>query len=291
MDNKEKSKIDPVCGMVLDGSNTNEKFFIEISGKKYFFCGNGCFDRFKLTPNKFMGQPAIRLDNVWKIFDMGAVKTEVLKGISLNVWPGEFVAIIGSSGSGKSTSLNMIGLLDRPTSGKIFLHGQDVSLLDDNQRAELRTKSFGFVFQQFNLIPWLTAKENVTMPLIFSGGTVSDQEAEKRFASVDLKERMTHRPFELSGGEQQRTAFLRALINDPEIILGDEPTGNLDSQTGNKLLDLIIGLNKKEKKTLIIITHDADIARKADQVITLKDGRTVADHHVYQKQYTETSYA
>lgn len=280
-----QSKIDPVCGMDLSK-------YVDVVKTLYreealYFCGKGCEDRFKKNPDKFQGEPFIKLINIWKIFKLGEVEIKVLRGLNLNIWEGDFIAIIGSSGSGKSTALNMMGLLDRPTSGQIFLNGKDASLLKDEERAELRSKTFGFVFQQYNLIPWLTAFENATLPLIFSGRKIKTDRLDARFKEIGLKERMAHRPFELSGGEQQRTALLRALANDPEIILGDEPTGNLDSETGNKLLEMLIGLNKTQKKTLIIVTHDADIAEKADQIITLKDGHLVRDHQVHRKAYTE----
>ncbi len=252
-------------------------------GEPFYFCGKDCEDRFKKDPDKFQGEPLIKLNKVWKIFNMGGMETQVLRGLDMHVWEGDFVAIIGHSGSGKSTALNMIGLLDRPTSGNIFLNNKDVSRLFDDARAELRSKTFGFVFQQYNLIPWLTAFENTTLPLIFSRKKIEVDKITANFEDIGLKERMTHRPFELSGGEQQRTALLRALANDPEIILGDEPTGNLDSATGNKILEILITLNKSRKKTLIIVTHDEDIAAQADQVIAFKDGRLVRGHQVHKK--------
>lgn len=257
------------------------------NGKSVYFCGKGCEGRFKKDPDKFQGDPLIKLQDVWKIFNLGGMETKVLRGLGLHVWKGDFVAIIGASGSGKSTALNMIGLLDRPTSGRIFLNGKDVSLLGDDERAGLRSETFGFVFQQYNLIPWLTAYENAALPLVFSGKKIGTETLEARFQAIGLKERLNHRPFELSGGEQQRAALLRALANDPEIILGDEPTGNLDSATGNKILEMLIDLNKARKKTLIVVTHDADIAEKADQIITFKDGRLVRDHQIHRKIYTE----
>ncbi len=285
--NKEiiSNKKDPVCGMDLSEFSDIPEY--SYNDKKFYFCGEDCADKFKNNPGKFTKEPLIRLKNIWKIFKTGDTKTEVLRGLNLNIWPGDFVAIIGASGSGKSTALNMIGLLDRPTSGEMLLKGNDVSLLNEEERAELRSKVFGFIFQQYNLIPWLTAYENVTMPLIFSGKNIETMNFENKFENIGLKERMTHRPFELSGGEQQRVALLRALANDPDIIIGDEPTGNLDSKTGNKILEILINLNKLEKKTLIIVTHDADIAEKADQVITIKDGHLVRDHKIHRKIYTE----
>lgn len=268
--------IDPVCGMDLAEFGENLRF-----------CGKWCEERFKKEPGRFQGEPLIKLENVWKVFKMGGAETKVLRGLNLHIWKGDFVVIIGASGSGKSTTLNMAGLLDRPTSGKIFLAGKDVSLLKDEERAQLRSKTFGFVFQQYNLIPWLTAFENVFLPLIFAGKNVKEDRLTEQFRILGMEERMNHRPFELSGGEQQRVALLRALANDPEIILADEPTGNLDSATGNKILEMLIDLHQKQKKTLIIVTHDADIAAKATQIISLKDGKTIRDHQVHRKKYTE----
>ncbi|MBU4299536.1 ABC transporter ATP-binding protein [Patescibacteria group bacterium] len=232
-------------------------------------------------------EPLLKLSNIWKIFKLGNMETQVLKGLSINIWKGDFTAIIGASGSGKTTVLNMLGLLDRPSSGRIFLEGKDVSLLKDEERAELRSKKFGFVFQQYNLMPWLTAYENITLPAVFAGKNINSERLKKQIQEIGLQERVTHRPFELSGGEQQRVALLRALSNDPEIILGDEPTGNLDSATGNKILELLTNLNKIQKKTLVIVTHDADIAGKADQIIALKDGQIVKNHQAQRKMYTE----
>jgi putative ABC transport system ATP-binding protein len=279
-------KIDPVCGMDLTGDD--DITAVSHKGTSFYLCGRGCEDRFKKKPDKFQGTPLITLDNVWKIFKLSKdVEVKVLRGLNLHIWEGDFVAIIGSSGSGKSTSLNMMGLLDRPTSGRISLRGEDVSKLSDDRRADLRSQTFGFVFQQYNLIPWLTAYENVTLPLIFSGRKLETKEVGKRFQEIGLTERIGHRPFELSGGEQQRAALMRSLVNDPEIILGDEPTGNLDSVTGSKILEMLIDLNKTHKKTLVIVTHDADIAERADQVITFKDGHLVRDHQAHKRAYTE----
>lgn len=281
----EQSKTDLVCGMDL--AEFIKVIKTSYKGKLFYFCGKYCKDKFEKDPEKFQKEPLIKLSNVWKIFKMGETETKVLRGLDLYIWEGDFVVIIGASGSGKSTSLNMIGLLDRPTSGKVFLKSKDISLLKDEERAELRSKTFGFVFQQYNLIPWLTAYENITLPLIFSRKHIEKNKLEARFQEIGIKERMTHRPFELSGGEQQRVALLRALANDPEIILGDEPTGNLDSATGNKILEMLIDLNKVHKRTLIIVTHDADITEKADQIITLKDGQMVGEHQFHKKIYTE----
>ena len=285
VNDKLEEKIDCVCGMDL--TEITDASIILYQNKKLYFCGEDCKKRFEINPEKFQGEPLIRLRDIWKIFKVGEVKTQVLRGLNLHIWKGDFVAIIGASGSGKSTALNMMGFLDTPTSGKIFLGNKEVSALDDEEKALLRSKIFGFVFQQYNLIPWLTAYENVSLPLIFAGRKVETEKLELDFEKIGLKDRLPHRPLELSGGEQQRVALLRALANNPEIIIGDEPTGNLDSATGNKILEMLIELNRVQGKTLIIVTHDADIAEKADQLITIKDGKVVRDHHVYKKTYTE----
>ena len=276
---------DPVCGM--DVSGLSGLRHVMHAGKTYALCGDGCEHRFKQTPDRFLGESLIRLENVWKVFDMGDTKTEVLRGINLSIWEGDFTAVIGASGSGKSTLLNMIGLLDRPTSGKVFFRGKDVSNAEDHERAILRSTAFGFVFQQYNLIPWLSALENATLPLIFSTGNTDGVKMLARFEDMGMKDRVAHRPTQLSGGEQQRTAILRALVNDPAVILGDEPTENLDSKTGNKILEMLIGLNRGEKKTLIVVTHDADIAEKADEVITIRDGEMLRDHNIHRQALTE----
>jgi putative ABC transport system ATP-binding protein len=276
---------DPVCGMNLAGLDHLDNF--SYKRKKFYFCSKFCQKRFEDEPEKFEGQPLIRLENLYKIFKNGDTETKVLNNLSLNIWQGDFVALIGASGSGKSTCLNMIGLLDRPTSGKLFVNGQDVAKISDEKRAKLRSLSFGFVFQQYNLMPWLTAYDNVWLPRIFAGKKVDKKEIEKNFERIDIKHRITHRPAHLSGGEKQRVALLRALVNDPPIIIGDEPTGNLDSATGEKILQLLLELSKKNQQTLIVVTHDAGIAERADQVLTLKDGQLVRDHKSQKKIYTE----
>lgn len=280
-----KEKTDIVCGMDLSG--IKDLSHLTHQNKDYYFCGDFCKNRFKENPEKFFENPIIGIKNVWKVFKIGDAETKALQGLNLNIWKGDFIAIIGASGSGKSTALNMVGLLDKPTSGNIYINGKDASILKDEERAELRSKFFGFVFQQYNLIPWLTAYENISLPLIFSDKELSENKIKKNLKEIGLEERATHRPFELSGGEQQRVAILRALANDPEIIIGDEPTGNLDSATGNKILEMLIGLNKSQKKTLIIVTHDADIAEMADQIIAIKDGKIIRNHQKYKKVYTE----
>jgi putative ABC transport system ATP-binding protein len=275
---------DPVCGM--DVHELTHTYQAVHEHKRMHFCSTHCRDRFKKEPKKFTGTPLISIRDMWKVFSMGDSKTEVLRGLSLNIWEGDFVVIIGPSGSGKSTALNMIGLLDRPTSGAYFLHSDDVSMLSDDERAHVRSSTFGFVFQQYNLIPWLTAYENAVMPLIFSRKRKKKVAFKHLFTEVGLGKRLQHRPTELSGGEQQRTALLRALANDPEILLADEPTGNLDSATGKLILDMLIDLYKVHKKTLLIVTHDSSIADMADQVLAFKDGRLAHDHEAQRRAYT-----
>ncbi|MEK7066163.1 MAG: ATP-binding cassette domain-containing protein [Patescibacteria group bacterium] len=277
---------DVVCGM--DVTDFSDLVSASHENKEYFFCGAGCVARFNNNPKKFLGIPLLDLHNVEKIFKLGIVETPVLRRLSLHIWEGDFVAIIGSSGSGKSTLLNMLGFLDRPTGGSILLKGKDVVNLTDNERAMARTKTFGFVFQQYNLIPWLNARDNIYLPRMFSlASSEKDDTLEKQIEFCGISSRLHHRPLELSGGEQQRVALVRALSNDPLIILGDEPTGNLDSTTGNQILSMLVDLNRKQGKTLIIVTHDADIAEQADEVITIKDGKTVRDHRVHRMEYTE----
>lgn len=222
-----------------------------------------------------MKKVVIKLDNVWKIYKMDKVEVPALSGLSLDVYEGEFVAVLGKSGSGKSTSLNMIGCLDLPTKGKIFLDGRDISTLDEDELAKIRGKKIGFIFQTFNLIPSLTALENVMLPMIFQSidKKTRVEKAKKLLEQVGLKDRMNHKQSELSGGERQRVAIARALINDPEIILADEPTGNLDSKTGNEILNILVDLHNKYKRTVIMITHDKSIASHAERIIYLADGK------------------
>lgn len=282
MEEKEAQLIiDPVCGM--DITEFTDTPSLTHKKAKRFFCGKFCAARYKQDPEKYEQIPLMKLSNVWKIFDTGTIKTEVLKGLHLHIWEGDFTVIVGPSGSGKSTTLNMVGLLDRPSTGRIFLKGEDITALDDDKRAELRSRTFGFVFQQYNLIPWLTAEENALLPLVFSTAEPNAAMLKHFFDEMVLPDRMEHRPSELSGGEQQRIALLRALVNDPAILLGDEPTGNLDSVTGGKILEILIDLHKVHKKTLLIVTHDLNIAKKADQIISFKDGRLVRNGSAQEK--------
>ena len=224
-----------------------------------------------------MKKSIIKLKNVWKVYKMGEIEVAALKEISLNIIENEFVAITGSSGSGKSTMMNLVGCLDLPTKGSIFLDNKDISELSESELSRIRGKKIGFIFQQFNLIPNLTALENVMLPLEFQD--TSTDVAEKKSIDllnlVGLGDRMHHLPSQLSGGQQQRVAIARALSNNPEVILADEPTGNLDSKSGSDVLSLLEELWKKEKKTIIMVTHDLNLAQRAKRKIQLKDGQTV----------------
>ena len=212
--------------------------------------------------------------DVTKTYMSGGRPLEVLKGIDLKVEPGEFMAIMGPSGSGKSTLLNMIGALDRPTSGKVYINGTDLSQLNDNQIADVRNTEIGFIFQFFNLIPRMDAQNNVELPMAIKG--VSRTQRKKRAMNllnlVGLGDRAHHKPSQLSGGEQQRVAIARALSNEPNLILADELTGNLDSKTGAEIMLLLKQLNKEEGKTFILITHDPQVAQNTDRLVSFKDG-------------------
>lgn len=232
-----------------------------------------------------MPTPVIKLENVWKIYQFGQIELPVLKGISLDIAPGAFVVILGPSGSGKSTMLNMVGCLDLPTKGKVLLDGQDISKMSEDQLAQIRGRKIGFVFQQFNLLSNLSALENVMIPMIFQGKSEKEriERAKSLLSSLDLSDRMEHRPMELSGGEQQRIAIARALSNDPEILVADEPTGNLDSSTGKKIMEILMNLHKDEKKTIIVVTHDPTIAGYSSQVVHIRDGQLVSNHFAEEK--------
>ena len=220
----------------------------------------------------------IKLDDVWKIYKMGDVDVPALRGLDIDVKEGEFITILGKSGSGKSTSLNMVGCLDIPTKGKVYLDGQDISKLDENELARIRGKKIGFVFQTFNLIPSLNAIENVMLPMLFQDvpENVRRKRASELLNLVGLEGRMMHKQSELSGGERQRVAIARALINNPEIILADEPTGNLDSKTGMEIMNIFKNLHR-QKKTIVMITHDKYLANYAKRIVHLKDGRAIQD--------------
>ncbi len=216
----------------------------------------------------------IKLEHIFKIYEMGENKVYALDDVSLHVAAHEFVSIIGPSGSGKSTLMNMLGCLDVPTQGRYFLDGTDISKKTDDELAEIRNKKIGFVFQGFNLLPKLTAVENVELPLIYSNVSAKErhEKAKEALAKVGLEGRIDHKPTELSGGQQQRVAIARALITDPPIILADEPTGNLDSKSGKEVMEIFKNLNANGN-TIILITHDSGVAAQAKRVVRIQDGK------------------
>lgn len=224
-----------------------------------------------------IGEPIIKLEKVIKKYSLGKIDLTVLDDVDLEVSSKKILSILGPSGSGKSTLLNIVSCLDVPTEGKVYLKGQDISLLSEDQLAAIRGKTIGFVFQQFNLLTHLTAVENVSLPAIFQKmpEAVRLSRAEKMLKDLGLENRINHRPTELSGGEQQRVAIARALINDPEIVVADEPTGNVDSKTGEKILNIIDEL-KKKGKTVIMVTHDLNVANHGDEIVNIRDGRIIS---------------
>lgn len=221
------------------------------------------------------GGPIIELKNVWKIYEMGDSKVEALRGLDLEIKRGEFVTIMGPSGSGKSTCVNMVGCLDLPSKGKVILDGQDISNLGESELAQIRGRKIGFIFQTFNLINTLNAMENVALPMVFQNLSESDRlkRAKHLLNMVELDHRLYHKPNQMSGGERQRVAIARSLANDPEVILADEPTGNLDSKTGRIVLEFLQKMHRNENKTIIMVTHDPGMAKYSERVVHLRDGQ------------------
>ena len=221
--------------------------------------------------------PMIELKDVTKIYRMGNVEVGALRGVSVTVEAGDMVAIMGASGSGKSTMMNVLGCLDVPTSGQYFLEGEDVGRLGDDRLAEIRNRKIGFVFQTYNLLPRLTAQANVELPLLYGNGHDRRRRAMEALNRVGLVDRTGHRPAELSGGQQQRVGIARALVKNPSILLADEPTGNLDSQSSEEVVAILQTLNRREGLTVIIVTHEPDIAEATRRVISMRDGRVIDD--------------
>ena len=226
----------------------------------------------------------IRTEALAKVYQMGTEEVHALRGVDLEIRKGEYVAIMGPSGSGKSTLMNLIGCLDSPSSGRYWLAGRLVSELDDDELAYIRNKEIGFVFQTFNLLPRATALHNVELPLIYNGTPAEErvERAKQALERVDLAPRMNHKPNELSGGQRQRVAIARALVNNPSIVLADEPTGNLDSKTGEEIMNLFENLHG-QGKTIILVTHEMDIAQHAHRVIFIRDGKIASDEKVVKK--------
>lgn len=224
----------------------------------------------------------ITIHEMTKVYRMGEHEVHALRGVSLNIQEGEFVSIMGPSGSGKSTMMNMLGALDKPSSGNYLLDGEDVSQMNDNQLADVRNRKIGFVFQNFNLLPRTSAIQQVELPLVYAGKGQRYEKAKTALEMVGLGDRLDHKPSELSGGQQQRVAIARALVNEPAIILADEPTGNLDSKSGTEVMQIFQRLNRERGITVIFVTHDPWIARHTRRIVTLADGLVMRDEEVLQ---------
>jgi putative ABC transport system ATP-binding protein len=231
-----------------------------------------------MLPDKqelFMSEWVVEAKDITKVYQMGEVQVHALRGLSVNIAPGEILSIMGPSGSGKSTLMNILGCLDRPTSGEYKLNGESVEELTDDQLAEIRNRGVGFVFQSFNLLPRATALANVELPMRYSelNGRDRRQVSKEALEAVGLGDRIHHRPNELSGGQMQRVAIARALVNNPSIIMADEPTGNLDTKSGDEIMTLLKNLNKERGTTLIIVTHDPEVAEQTNRIISIRDGK------------------
>lgn len=268
---------DPVCGMKIEDGVNHKTVYKKT---EYCLCSSDCKKRFLKEPDKFLNEtPAIELRDVEKVFYLGENEVRVLHSLSLKIWKGELVALVGVSGSGKTTAMNVMGLLDLPTRGEVFIDGRKTSEMTDQELAELRNLKLGFIFQQFNLLGALNCRENITLPLFFKKGDrrkLYDENVDKLIKMVGLEGRIGHKPLEMSGGEQQRVAIARALVDEPEIIFADEPTGNLDTKTSKMIMDILKDLNK-QGRTLIIVTHDSSISSTASRVLNMKDGRLFHD--------------
>ena len=229
----------------------------------------------------------IQISNVTKIYRMGEVDVHALRGVSLEIEEGEFVSLMGPSGSGKTTLMNIIGCLDQLTEGSYFLEGTDVGRLNDNQLAEIRNRQIGFVFQTFNLLARTTALDNVELPLIYAGVSIRRKRALEALEAVGMAPRARHRPNELSGGEQQRVAIARALVNEPAIILADEPTGNLDTRAGEEVMAIFQRLNRERGITIVLVTHEPDLAHHTRRIVRLRDGLVEREEKVAQPRIAE----
>ncbi|HEV2763001.1 MAG TPA: ABC transporter ATP-binding protein [Pyrinomonadaceae bacterium] len=254
---------------------------LEIEGRE-FEAGRAVEADFAVREEQPRERPVIQLEGIHKTYSMGDVEVHALRGVSLRIREGEFVAVMGTSGSGKSTLMNIVGCLDRPTRGAYVLDGQDVSELSKDERADVRLRKIGFVFQGFNLLARTSALENVELPMLYAGVEPDERRrrASEALASVGLSGREQNHPNQLSGGQQQRVAIARALVNSPALILADEPTGALDSRTSVEVMDIFQRLNRERRITLLLVTHEPDIAEYADRVVVFKDGRVVRDERV-----------
>jgi len=225
-------------------------------------------------------QATIQIQDITKVYRLGQVSVHALRGVTLTIHKGELVAIMGPSGSGKSTLMNIIGCLDQPTSGSYLLDGTEVSRLNDNQLAAIRNRKIGFVFQTFNLLPRMAALDQVELPMLYAGGDHRRERALAALEAVGLADRVRHKPTEMSGGEQQRVAIARALVSNPSIILADEPTGNLDSRSSEEIMSILQKLNAEQGITVVLVTHDPDLAAHARRIVHVRDGRIISDEPV-----------